>query len=84
MQYRSQCEDFGSRMISQMHGVSNKVLNQGPPGWREKYADLEFPPKPPWMRWETYNRQFERWCQLEDAVDLAFVRRFGKISGFFD
>jgi len=83
MQYHSQCEDFGSRMISQMHRVSDKVLNQGPPDWREKYGNWEFPPKPPWMRWATYNRHYDRRYELEEAVDLAFIRRFGNIDGLF-
>jgi hypothetical protein len=46
-----------------------RVLRAGPADFREKYADWDFPPKPPWMRWATYNRLRERWDDLETKID---------------
>ena len=79
LQYQSQ------RLAPQFryqHGATQaakRVLNKGQPEWQEEYADWEFPPKPPWMRWKTYNRLDERAQAYEKAADAQFVwslRRF--------
>ena len=64
------------------HSIAAKALRMGPPEWREKYSDWEFPPKPPWIRWKTYNRHFAQWerCEVQDAAYLTqLVQKLGKL-----
>ncbi len=49
--------------------AAKKVLRKGPPEWREEYEDWDFPPKPKWMRWKTYNRLDEKAQAYEKAAD---------------
>ena len=44
---------------------------------REEYEDWDFPPKPKWMRWKTYNRLDEKAQAYEKAADdeLAWAVR---------
>jgi hypothetical protein len=51
------------------------VLKKGPREWREEYEDWDFPPKPKWMRWKTYNRLDEKAQAYEKAFDDALVWR---------
>jgi hypothetical protein len=60
------------------HGAAQaakRVLRKGPPEWQEEYSDWEFPPKPPWMRWKTYDRLDERAQEYAKAADALFVGR---------
>jgi len=36
--------------------------------------ESEFPPKPKWMRWDTYNRAFEKFDRYEDCLDARLMR----------
>ncbi len=73
LQYRSQSEDTTSRHISQMHKVTDKVLDAGPREWREKYRNWDFPPKPPGMHWGTYQRLEARhdWYDTMSAAAIC-------------
>ena len=72
MQYQSQ------RLAPQFryqHGAARAakhVLQKGPREWREEYEDWDFPPKPKWMRWKTYNRLDEKAQAYEKAADDVF------------
>ena len=58
--------------------AAKKVLRKGPPEWREEFEDWDFPPKPKWMRWKTYNRLDEKAQGYEQAApprSLSPVRR---------
>jgi hypothetical protein len=55
--------------------VAKRVLRKGPPEWQEEYSDWQFPPKPPWMRWKTYNLFDERARAYEKAADDVFLWR---------
>jgi hypothetical protein len=60
------------------HGAAlaaKKVLRSGPAEWQEEYADWDFPPKPKWMRWETYNRLDEKAHAYGQAADDKFLLR---------
>lgn len=51
-----------------------------------EYADYEFPPKPPWMRWKTYNRLDDKAQAHEKAADEileSFIRRFPDAASIF-
>ena len=80
LQYQSQ------RLAPQFryqHGAAQaakRVLRKGPPEWQEEYADWQFPPKPPWMRWKTYNRLDERAQAYEKAADAVSS---GEFAGSF-
>jgi hypothetical protein len=49
------------------------VLKIGPREWQEEYEDWDFPPKPKWMRWKTYNRLDEKAQAYEKAADDALL-----------
>lgn len=67
--YRSQSGSAYDRWLRGKERIKAKVLRAGPPDFREKYEDWDLPPKPPWMRWATYNRLSDRWADLEDKID---------------
>jgi LSD1 subclass zinc finger protein len=67
--YRSQSGGRFDRWLRMRDRLKARVLRAGPADFREKYADWDFPPKPPWMRWATYNRLRERWDDLETKID---------------
>ena len=80
LQYRSQQQAPFDRMLAQREHVAKKVLQAGPPDWRKKHRDRDFPPKPPWMRQATYDRHFAEWgrCELWMKDFLArYVERLG-------
>jgi hypothetical protein len=58
--------------------IAKRVLKKGTPEWQEVYTDWQFPPKPPWMRWKTYNRLDERAQAHEQAADAIMVWRCRK------
>ena len=37
--------------------------------------EYDFPPKPPRMRWATYNRLLEQYDELENAADALWAVR---------
>src|SRR5262245_23687310 len=54
--YRSQCLAPVWRLQERSFKFRDKVLAAGSSEWRKQYADREFPPKPPRMRWSTYDQ----------------------------
>jgi hypothetical protein len=67
--YRTQNLEPSTRVRRRARGVADGMRSAGPREWRAKYADWDFPPKPPWMRWATYTRKFELWEELKDRGD---------------
>src|SRR6188768_3824433 len=57
--YRSQCLALAWRLQERSFKFRDRVLAAGSPEWRAEYGDWEFPPKPPRMRWSTYERLYE-------------------------
>lgn len=79
--YSSQRCDRRSRLMETGRKLARRVLERGPRTWRDEHRDWDFPPKPPWMRWKTYNRFFERWERYEQRADAAlapFLLKFFK------
>jgi hypothetical protein len=69
LQYQSQRSAPYHRYQRAATKLAKRVLRKGPPEWQEQYEDYEFPPKPPWMRWKTYNRLDEKAQAYEKAAD---------------
>ena len=42
--------------------------------------EYEFPPKPPRMRWATYNRLEEQYDELENRWALGIMTRFARYT----
>jgi hypothetical protein len=64
------------------HGAARaakRVLREGPRAWQEKHEDWDFPPKPKWMRWKTYNRLDEKALAYEKAADDALLWRLRRL-----
>ena len=59
--------------------AAKKVLRKGPPEWREEYEDWDFPPKPKWIRWKTYNRLDEKAQAYEKAADDELLWRVRRL-----
>ena len=73
--YQSQFSDSTNRA----HGAQAKIKSR-------LIADLDpdewdFPPKPKWMRWSTYNRYSERYDHYEDILDYGCVALAAKFFG---
>ena len=81
LQYHSQKQDWRSRLLETSRRVSGKVLRAGPPEWRDKHKDWDIPPKPPRMRWTTYNRHFAKWEEAERLSDALLTQWMSKLGG---
>ena len=80
LQYLSQNYDRRTRLSETGRNIAAKMLRAGPAKWREEYRDWDFPPKPPWMRWKTYNRQFARWETYEQQSDADLAQWVLKLA----
>lgn len=73
--YQSQFNDSTNRAHAGQARIKSKLCRIGgldPDDW-------DFPPKPKWMRWRTYNRaeeQFDRYQAILDEGTIALVARF--------
>jgi hypothetical protein len=67
------------RYQEQARRIARWVLREAPPKWRQQYADWEFQPKPPHMRWKTYNRLDELAQRYEDASAGDWMARIAGI-----
>jgi hypothetical protein len=46
----------------------------------EGWGTWDIPPeKPKWMRWRTYERQFERWAQVVEKANEEFTVRGARL-----
>ena len=80
--YYSQTQDRATRLMETGRSIARRVLFRGKREWRENYRDWDFPPKPPWMRWKTYNRHFERWEWYEAESDTCLSKYVLRLGGF--
>ncbi|MEO7864130.1 MAG: hypothetical protein ABIU05_27585 [Nitrospirales bacterium] len=81
LQYLSQNYDRRTRLMETGRKIAAKMLRGGPAKWREEYRDWDFPPKPPWMRWKTYNRQCARWEWYEQQSEADLTQWVMKLGG---
>lgn len=80
LQYHSQKQDWNSRLLETSRRTASRILRAGPPEWRKKYQDWEFPPKPPRMRWTTYNREYTKWEESERMSNALLERWAMKLA----
>ena len=73
--YRSTRQTWSDRADSQADKLALKICG----GDRKLYDGETFPEKPKRMRWETYHRLEERYCDLKDTWELGVEQ---KIIGF--
>ena len=67
--YQSQCDAAGlDRALNRHNRVAIKKLNCDDPDW---------PRRPKWMRWKTYEKHLDKLDELNSKIDAAFLRRFG-------
>lgn len=79
LQYQSQRLAPMSRYQHGAVRAAKRVLKKGPREWQEEYEDWDFPPKPKWMRWKTYNRLDEKALAYEKAADDALLWRLRRL-----
>jgi hypothetical protein len=73
--YRSQFQDRDSRAHAGKARIKSRLIGDLDPD------EWEFPPKPKWMRWETYNRYEERFDRYEEILDYGCAALLAKLSG---
>jgi hypothetical protein len=73
--YRSQFLDRDNRAHAGKQRIKARLIgNLDPDEW-------EFPPKPKWMRWKTYNRCEQRFDDYEAVLDDGCAALLAKLSG---
>jgi hypothetical protein len=75
--YRSQYLDRDSRAHAGQSKINSRLCSIGgldPDDW-------DFPPKPKWMRWKTYNRYEEKFDRYDDILDYGFAEAAAKLTG---
>jgi hypothetical protein len=45
------------------------------------WDDWDFPPKPKWVRWRTYNRAEEKFNHYESVLDEGLVELVARLGG---
>jgi hypothetical protein len=73
--YRSQFQNAADRAYFSKARIKARLIGDLNP------EDWELPPKPKWMRWETYNRYVERFDDYEERLDSAFIASAAKGQG---
>jgi hypothetical protein len=65
--YRSQFQSASDRACLGKERIRARLIGDLDPD------EWELPPKPKWMRWETYNRYVERFDSYEEMLDTASI-----------
>jgi hypothetical protein len=75
--YASQFLDQDSRAYHGQSKINSRLCSIGkfdPDEW-------SFPPKPKWMRWETYKRHEQKFDQYEEVLDSGIESLVAKLGG---
>jgi uncharacterized protein YukE len=75
LRYASQREDAAQRALSRAQKIAKRLHAMWAGTTEEGY---EFPPKPPRMRWVTYERLEKQYDRLQDRWGVATMARFGR------
>jgi len=75
--YASQFLDRDSRAHHGQSKINSRLCSIG----RFDPEDWNFPPKPKWMRWKTYNRLEQKFDRYEDILDSGIERLVAKLGG---
>jgi hypothetical protein len=73
--YRSQFQNATDRAYFGKERIKARLIGDLDP------HEWELPPKPKWMRWETYNRYVERFDEYEGMLDKASISSVVKRLG---
>ena len=74
--YVSQCLDRVDRAHRGKAKINSRLCTMGgfdPDEW-------DFPPKPKWMRWQTYNRAQEKFNTYDDLLDEEVIKAAARLS----
>jgi hypothetical protein len=75
--YASQFLDRDSRAHHGQSKINSRLCSIG----RFDPEDWNFPPKPKWMRWETYHRFEQKFDRYEDILDSGIESLVTKLDG---
>lgn len=81
LQYRTQGMGKIDRVLKTRDRIRDRIMRATPVELRRPDLPDDFPPKPLWMRWSTYERQFARWsnCQQQlDTYEKKLVQRIAR------
>lgn len=73
--YRSTHLDAAWRALNRRDKIGQRIYRQLSPEEQQRFAAVDFPPKPKWTRWPTWRRALEAWCGWDDRVE-ALMRRW--------
>ena len=73
--YRSQFLDRDNRAHAGKERIKERLIGELDPD------EWEFPPKPKWMRWETYNKYEERFDRYEEILDDGCAELLQSLAG---
>jgi hypothetical protein len=73
--YRSQFLDRDNRAHAGKARIKARLIGDLDPD------EWELPPKPKWMRWETYDRYVQKFDQYEEILDYGCAALLAKLSG---
>jgi hypothetical protein len=71
--YACQREDRFRRLQRRAAELNRQLGGDGWAAWSIP------PPKPKWMRWQTYDSKFERWAQAAEKANAEFAIRLSRI-----
>ena len=75
LRYASQREDVAQRALRRADKIAKRLHDM----WRgTTEAEYEFPPKPPRMRWATYQRLEQQYDRLQNRWGITVMARFGR------
>jgi hypothetical protein len=74
LRYASQSEPPYQRAADRARKIAKRLHDRWDGATEDDY---DFPPKPPRMRWSTYNRLLEQYDTLENLWGVGLMRRFG-------
>src|SRR5262245_12802009 len=75
LRYASQREDAAQRALSRAQKISKRLHSMWGGKTEEEY---EFPPKPPRMRWTTYQRLEQQYARLQNWWRAVIMSMFGR------
>jgi hypothetical protein len=73
--YRSQFLGADDRAHAGKARIKARLIGDSDPD------EWDLPPKPKWMRWETYNRHVERYDTYEEILDRGCLELVVKLLG---
>ena len=73
--YQSQFNDPTNRAHGGQAKIKSRLIGDLDPD------EWDFPPKPKWMRWSTYNQYTKRYEHYDDILDHGFVALAAKFFG---